>query len=57
MKKTMCIAMILVLLCGTYPVFAQENSGNTGVLMLTPEEAQAEYERLLREGIIEEEVP
>lgn len=37
MKKTMCIAMVLVLLCGTYPVFAQENSGNTGVLMLTPE--------------------
>lgn len=57
MKKMMCIAMVLVLLCGTHPVFGQENSGNTGVLMLTPEEAQAEYERLLREGIIEEEVP
>ena len=57
MKKLMCIAMVLVLLCGTLPVLAQENGGNTGVLLLTPEEAQAEYERLLREGIIEENVP
>ena len=54
-RKSACLILMVMVYCMCQlSVFASEN---TGVLLLTPEEAQAKYEMLLEQGVIKEYTP